>query len=564
MRLSTFRFGLVLLAFTCFLIWSKSIPSNKDSKAVDTAIWPDLQNLYERLYLAENLGTQVSRDLLALLQQLKDICKPISNITFLTQDAVDSASSETQLVSHSGQQLFLQRPNIYYYMPHLRQHLDGLSPNVVLGQGRRGVFMVMGIPTVKREKESYLLNTLSSLLFSLTQSHRQELLIIVFVAETDSEYVNSTAEAIKKNFPTDVQSGLLEVVSPSPHYYPNFSIIKENFGDSKDRVKWRTKQNLDFSYLMRYAQDKGTYYIQLEDDVIAKSGYYNEMKAFTIQEASKEWLFLEFSQLGFIGKMFRTSDLPTITEFFLMFHKDKPVDWLLDHILWVKICNPEKDAKHCNEQKALLKQQYKPSLFQHVGLHSSLHGKIQPLKDKAFENQKLYQPHNNPAAELSSSLTHYQQHSLERAYKGLDFFWALTPSQNDYILFRFPQPIHISGYLFHSGNIETGTDKFHNTTVEVLPSNVSMHRLFILWLHCCHQGTLLSQGRYQDDRKNYSKPFSITHCITSVIGKVFYVRFIGAKGKKGTIGYTLCSGALTHNLPAKLYIKKVFSGDHCF
>lgn len=25
------------------------------------------------------------------------------------------------------------------------------------------------------------------------------------------------------------------------------------------------------------------------------------MKAFTIQEAPKEWLFLEFSQLGFIG-----------------------------------------------------------------------------------------------------------------------------------------------------------------------------------------------------------------------------------------------------------------------
>lgn len=43
------------------------------------------------------------------------------------------------------------------------------------------------------------------------------------------------------------------------------------------------------------------------------------------------------------GKLFRTSDLPTIVEFFLMFHKDKPVDWLLDHILWVKVCNPDKD-----------------------------------------------------------------------------------------------------------------------------------------------------------------------------------------------------------------------------
>lgn len=27
-----------------------------------------------------------------------------------------------------------------------------------------------------------------------------------------------------------------------------------------------------------------------------------------------------------------------------MFYKEKPIDWLLDHILWVKVCNPEKDA----------------------------------------------------------------------------------------------------------------------------------------------------------------------------------------------------------------------------
>lgn len=44
------------------------------------------------------------------------------------------------------------------------------------------------------------------------------------------------------------------------------------------------------------------------------------------------------------GKMFKTRDLPMIVEFFLMFHRDKPIDWLLDHILWVKVCNPEKDA----------------------------------------------------------------------------------------------------------------------------------------------------------------------------------------------------------------------------
>ena len=42
--------------------------------------------------------------------------------------------------------------------------------------------------------------------------------------------------------------------------------------------------------------------------------------------------------------MFKSLDLSLIVEFMLMFYKDKPIDWLLDHIMWVKVCNPEKDA----------------------------------------------------------------------------------------------------------------------------------------------------------------------------------------------------------------------------
>lgn len=43
--------------------------------------------------------------------------------------------------------------------------------------------MVLGIPTVKRDKQSYLVNTVGSLLFSLTPSQSQDLVIVVFVAE---------------------------------------------------------------------------------------------------------------------------------------------------------------------------------------------------------------------------------------------------------------------------------------------------------------------------------------------------------------------------------------------
>ncbi|KAI6079719.1 Alpha-1,3-mannosyl-glycoprotein 4-beta-N-acetylglucosaminyltransferase A [Aix galericulata] len=44
------------------------------------------------------------------------------------------------------------------------------------------------------------------------------------------------------------------------------------------------------------------------------------------------------------SKMFQSPDITLIVEFIFMFYKEKPIDWLLDHILWVKVCNPEKDA----------------------------------------------------------------------------------------------------------------------------------------------------------------------------------------------------------------------------
>lgn len=45
------------------------------------------------------------------------------------------------------------------------------------------VSMVLGIPTVERPKQSYLVSTITSLLFSLTAEEQKDLLIVVCVAE---------------------------------------------------------------------------------------------------------------------------------------------------------------------------------------------------------------------------------------------------------------------------------------------------------------------------------------------------------------------------------------------
>ena len=62
-----------------------------------------------------------------------------------------------------------------------------------------------------------------------------------------------------------------------------------------ERVRWRTKQLLDFTFLMMYAKDRGTYYVQLEDDVITKNGFVSTMRNFAAEKTAENkpwWVFL--------------------------------------------------------------------------------------------------------------------------------------------------------------------------------------------------------------------------------------------------------------------------------
>ncbi|XP_072477202.1 alpha-1,3-mannosyl-glycoprotein 4-beta-N-acetylglucosaminyltransferase-like protein MGAT4D [Notamacropus eugenii] len=363
--------------------------------------------------------------------------------------------------------------SLYYHLPHLRPHENNIFPNIIFGKNRTGVSVVMGVPTIKREKESYLIQTLTSLFFQMSRLEEEDCLVIVFVAEVDETYINDVAKRIKDEFPQKVNSGVLEMISPPAFYYPSFLDIKLTFGDSEERVRWRTKQNLDYSFLMLYAQDKGKFYLQLEDDIIARPRYFMAVKNFAFMQNSQtsDWLVLEFSKLGFIGKLFRTKDLPLIVQFLIMFYKDKPIDWLLDHIFYVKICHPENNHLECEKQKQKLRIQHKPSLFQHMGIHSSLPGKIQKLQDADFGKLESYPLHSNPPASLRTSLKAHEHYSLENAYLRRGIFWAISPKAGDYILIQFSNPLNIKEYVFASGNAQHPGDLLFNTIVEILPEN---------------------------------------------------------------------------------------------
>lgn len=133
----------------------------------------------------------------------------------------------------------------------------------------------------------------------------------------------------------------------------------------------------------------------------------------------------------------------------------------------VKLCHPEKSPKQCQQVVNKYRIRKKPSLFQHIGVQSSLKGKTQKLKEKDFGKPALHRSHSNPNADVSTSLKTYQKFELAQAYSGENFFWGLLPQQGDYVRFDFKPPIRIENVLLRSGNAEHPDDQFFNSTVQI-------------------------------------------------------------------------------------------------
>uniref|UniRef100_A0A2P2HXG7 Alpha-1,3-mannosyl-glycoprotein 4-beta-N-acetylglucosaminyltransferase B n=1 Tax=Hirondellea gigas TaxID=1518452 RepID=A0A2P2HXG7_9CRUS len=425
--------------------------------------------LRERLGAAQALNTHRLQDISLLANKFSSVMTVMNSSTNMNMSLLSPPARELLLnYSNPGA---LQLPNIYSYLPYLLHDAHSTAPAYALSKGRTDVEIVLGVPTVKREVQSYLMTTLHNLVNSMSDQERDISLIVVFVAEPDIDYVHKVASLIERNLAEHVKSGLIDVVSPPSSFYPDFNSLRRTLGDPLERVKWRTKQNLDYAFLMMYAQPKGLLYLQLEDDVQTKPGYISTMRSFALQKTAqnRDWFVLDFCQLGAIGKMYKCAQLPYLVQFFLMFYNDKPVDWLLDYLVQTKSCNLDKDRKHCQKEKEKVWIRYKPSLFQHIGTHSSLRGKLQKLKDKQFGKVQLFFPHSNPDATVESTIKHYKLFTLDKAYKGESYFWGLLPQQGDQLTFTFDQPSLVQEYLFRSGNVEHPSDRFYNTTVEVLP-----------------------------------------------------------------------------------------------
>ncbi|GFR66519.1 alpha-1,3-mannosyl-glycoprotein 4-beta-N-acetylglucosaminyltransferase B-like, partial [Elysia marginata] len=334
---------------------------------------------------------------------------------------------------------------INHYLPHLRGNPSLLNPAVALSKGKMNVSIVIGIPSIRRPMSTYLYDTIKSLLDGMSEAERADTLIFVCLTEPwNRTYIDEVKEQFRSRFPTELAQGLLELVVPKAGFYPNLDNLPPSLGDNPIRVKWRTKQNLDYAFLMMHASTRGQYYLQLEDDVQATKGFITSIKK-AIATNRGDWFILEFSALGFIGRLFHSNSVPNMVEFLLMFHTQKPCDWLMEDYLQVRMCGHGEKWAKCLYKIRSVSRPIRPSLFQHLGVRSSLLGKVNKLKDKHFthvNNGSSYMISNPPVANIYTSLTTYAN-DIYDAYTGDKIYWATVAKDGDTIEFMYNPPVSL-------------------------------------------------------------------------------------------------------------------------
>ncbi|XP_062975845.1 alpha-1,6-mannosyl-glycoprotein 4-beta-N-acetylglucosaminyltransferase-like [Elgaria multicarinata webbii] len=314
-------------------------------------------------------------------------------------------------------------------------------------------FLTVGLCSVKRKRENYLLETLRSVFEQSTSEELKEMVVVVHLADTDQEWNAQVVEKVAKQFAPQLLMGRLLVIHAPSEYYPPLEGLKRNFNDAEDRVQFRSKQNVDYAYLMNFAANLSTYYLMIEDDIHCSKSFFTAIQKRVAALGGSYWVTLEFSKLGFIGKLYHSSDLPQLARFLMLFYQEMPCDWLFVHF---RLLLTQKDVIR-----------FKPSLFQHIGHYSSFQGTANKLKDEDFEEDLSTLP-DNPPADMVTDIVTFENYLPYKAYSSMeDYFWGKTPSAGNSFTLVFKQAARLFRIQIHTGSKQRPEDYLRAGIVEL-------------------------------------------------------------------------------------------------
>lgn len=274
--------------------------------------------------------------------------------------------SKSENIHECNKQTIYQMPNMtdsYTYLILIVSCMHLLLPG----------YLTIGIPTVHRQSAEYIHDTLDSIVNHTSDIDKEEVVVIILAADNDTNKRAKTIASLFDRYRHFFESGFFQVIATSQGLYPSFEKLDNTFNDKPERVAWRSKQNLDYSFMFAYSRNISEYFVMIEDDVVSAPGFVTDIRLAVAQQTKTypEWYCIEFSHLGFIGKLFRSSDLKKNAIFFYLFFRYQPGDMLLPHLY--------------NLNTQFKRIVIKPTLFQHMGYHSSLGNVRGAVKDKFFK-----------------------------------------------------------------------------------------------------------------------------------------------------------------------------------
>lgn len=242
-------------------------------------------------------------------------------------------------------------------------------------------FLTIGLPTVYRESSRWYLNdTIESLIkHSSLWDRQREIVVVVFLTDFDPIIRDLLKTKLIGTYQKFIEYGFIQIIEAPNQFYPSFANLKTTYQHPFEQVKWRSKMNVDFAFLMFYSRNMSEFYLQLEDDVVTVPNYVHKIKLF-IGKITKEkaedlywpgvWACIEFSGQGFLAKLFHSYDLDKLARLLMIFYKEQPNDVILLHF---------------NEMMLQFKRYIRtPTIFYHRGHMSSLVFRGGTMKDLMF------------------------------------------------------------------------------------------------------------------------------------------------------------------------------------
>ncbi|CAD5115674.1 DgyrCDS4628 [Dimorphilus gyrociliatus] len=423
-----------------------------------------LKTLSGKLFIAVLVAFYVCLNIKIILQQSNDKQQANDRIKQLENEIFSCGQHYIQNMKQPAVPVSAFTQSVSDVLPQWKKLDDDKVKTIGKIRNKKG-FLTIAIPSIQRANGlKYLKDTIATLIEKMTNNEKEEVVIVVLLGDFDKQYNEKAIVILSNLFKNDLSNGLLRIVQAPRSFYPELVNLKRNFRDPAKRVQWRSKQVIDFSFMFLYSRNISEYYVQLEDDVLPADGYVSHIRDFVKKNSNRQWAMLEFSELGFIGKLVRSIDLEKLARYMMTFYDEQPIDWLIRYF-------KDSMAQH----KVILR---KPTLFQHMGLVSSLDNKKpNRLKDRFFpgsvgSNVKeapapVQLKGDNPSASLHTSLETYIHHELNHMYAmSTDFFWAKTPKINDTITVVFLDSLRLKRAAVLTGTPEHAGDILREGVLE--------------------------------------------------------------------------------------------------